>query len=342
MSCEARIGGATLRTATITLTVAVLMVLLLLAPSCAAEGSSVDGDIHDDEYEFRVSLGDGHFDLYWKFLDNDTIQMAIRAKTSGMVAVGFDPTVRMKDADMVIGYRLATGEFDLHDAWSLGETGPHPDDVDEGGSFDLLEYTVKESGGVTTDEFSLLLSTGDDLDNDIPREGKMTLIWATSTTDSFEAAHTRRGTATIDMGTGEYESTEYPVLWPYHAIFMSLAMIFFAAAFFCVVYKKRLKKRYLGYHHNLAQTGVGFATIGLIIGVYMVAQLESGHLRVGHSIIASIDLVLAFTALAMGMVFLMRKDMKRKIRKPHMYVGALAMLMMAVTVIVGVMYVFPA
>ncbi|NOQ53120.1 MAG: hypothetical protein GQ558_00790 [Thermoplasmata archaeon] len=340
MSREGRIGGATLRTATIILTVAVLM--LLLAPSCAAEGSSVDGDIHDDEYEFRVSLGDGHFTLYWKFLDNDTIQMAIQAKASGMVAVGFDPTVRMKDADMVIAFRQATGEFDLHDAWSLGETGPHPDDVDEGGSFDLLKYTVKESGGVTTAEFTRLLSTGDDLDNDIPREGKMTLIWATSDTDEFATYHTRRGTAIINMGTGEFESTEYPVLWPYHAISMSLAMIFLAAAFFCVVYKRRLKKKYLNYHHWLGTIGVAFATIGLIIGVYMVAQLESGHIRVAHSTIASIDLALAFTALAMGIVFQRRRDMKRKIRKPHMYVGALAMLMMAATVIAGVMYVFPA
>ncbi len=339
MSREAGIGGAILRTAAITLAVAALM--LLLAPSCAAEGSSVDGDIHEGEYEFHISLGDGHFDLYWKFLDNDTIQMAIQAKASGMVAVGFDPTVRMKDADMVIGYRRSSGEFDLHDTYSIDETGPHPDDVDEGGSFDLLEYTVKESGGVTTAEFTRLLSTGDDLDNDIPREGKMTLIWATSKTDEFETYHTRRGTAIIDMGTGEFESIEYPVLWPYHAIFMSLAMIFLAAAFFCVVYKKRLKRKYLNYHHWLGTTGVGFAVIGLMIGLYMVAQLESGHLRVAHSIIASIDLVLAFTALAMGIVFQRRRDMKRRIRKPHMYVGGLAMLMMAVTVIAGVMYVFP-
>ncbi|MCK5254053.1 MAG: hypothetical protein KAQ96_13930 [Thermoplasmata archaeon] len=340
MSRETCIGGATLRTTSITLTVAALMVLLV--PHCAAEEPSVDGDIHEGEYEFHVSFGDGHFDLYWEFLDNETIQMAIQAKATGMVAVGFDPVVRMKHADMVICYRQSDGEFDLHDAWSTGETGPHPDDVDEGGSFDLLVYTVTQSGGVTTAEFTRNLTTGDDRDNDIPREGKMTLIWATSNTDEFETYHTRRGKAIIDMGTGEFESTEYPVLWPYHAIFMSLAMVFFAAAFFCVVYKKKLKKKYLCYHHNLAQTGVGFATIGLIIGVYMVAQLESGHIRVAHSVIATIDLALAFTALGMGMVFLMRKDMKRKIRKPHIYVGALAMLMMAVTVIVGVMYVFPA
>jgi hypothetical protein len=339
MSRETVIGGATLRASTIALTIAVLM--LLLAPACAAEGSTVDGDISEDEYEFHVSFGDGQFDLYWKFLDNDTIQMAIEAEASGMVAIGFEPTVRMKDADMVIGFRQSSGEFDLHDAYSFEETGPHPDDADEGGSFDLLEYTVEESGGVTSAEFTRLLSTGDDLDNDIPREGKMTLIWATSNTDEFETYHTRRGTATVDMGTGEFESTEYPVMWPYHAIFMSLAMIFFAAAFFCVVYKKKLKKKYLGYHHNLAQAGVGFSIIGLIIGIYMVAQLESGHIRVTHSILAVTDLVLAFIALSLGYVFQRRKDMKRKVRKPHMYVGALAMLMMAVTVIVGVMYVFP-
>ena len=198
------------------------------------------------------------------------------------------------------------------------------------------EFIISQADG--TRAFRL---TPDGLDNDIPREGKMTLIWATSNTDEFETYHTRRGTAVIDMGTGEFESIEYPVMWPYHAISMSLAMIFLAAAFFCVVHKKRLKKRYLRYHHWLGTTGVAFATIGLIIGVYMVAQLESGHIRVAHSVIASIDLVLAFTALAMGIVFQRRRDMKRRIRKPHMYVGALAILMMAVTVIVGVMYVFP-
>ena len=150
MSREAGIGGAVLVTATFTLSVA--MLILLVAPSCAAE-DSVDGEIHEDEYEFLVSLGDGHFDLYWKFLDNDTVQMAIQAKATGMVAVGFDPVVRMKHADMVIGYRQSNGEFELHDAWSTGETGPHPDDVDEGGTFDLtpdieVPYTGRDQDNI--------------------------------------------------------------------------------------------------------------------------------------------------------------------------------------------------
>ena len=333
------IGPAFIRKAALALLATALVVLTL--PTVAADGPFVDGDIGEEEYDFHVSLGDGHLDLYWSFLDNDTIQMGVRARASGMVAIGFDPTVRMKDADMILGWRESTGDFELHDAWSQDETGPHPDDVDEGGTFDLLEYTAKEEGGVTTMEFTRLLSTNDSLDKDIPREGKLKIIWATSDTDAFETYHTRRGTATIDMGTGKFEAVEYPTLWPYHAIFMSLAMVFFAATWFSVVYKKRLKKGFLMTHHSLGSIGVLFAIIGLGIGIYMVGQLESGHVRITHSVFAVVDLILGISALAVGQVFLSRTDLKRRTRKPHIWVGGLSIVLMAVVVILGLVYVFP-
>ena len=331
--------GTVLRTAIVTLVLITLLVVLL-PPAYAAP--DVDGEIKEDEYEFHVSLGDGHFDLYWSFLDNDTIQLGLHTKASGMVAIGIDPTVRMKDADMVIGFREGGGDFELHDAFSFAEAGAeHPDDVDEGGSFDLLKYSIKESGGETTAEFTRRLVTGDHLDKEIPREGKLTIIWATSETDAFETYHNRRGSATIEMGTGEFESTEYPALWPYHAIFMSLAMIFFAATWFSVVYKKRLRKKFLDYHHYIGSAGVFFAIIGLVIGIVMVRQLDSGHIRVTHSVIALVTLILGIVTLIVGQIFMSKKELKKKTRKPHIYLGGLSIVMMAVTVIVGLMYVFP-
>jgi hypothetical protein len=325
-----------------TAVVTLLLTFIMLATShSAAAAPVVDGEIVQDEYEYHVSFGNGHFHLYWSFLDNETIQMGIFAGASGMVAVGFDPSVRMKDADMIIGFREGAGDFELHDAWSIGQTGPHPDDADEGGTFDLMEYTIKESGGETTAEFTRKLVTGDSLDKDIPRDGKLKVIWATSDTDAFETYHTRRGTATIDMGTGRFESTEYPTLWPYHAIFMSLAMILFAATWFSVVYKKRLKKRFLEYHHIIGSVGVLSAIAGLVIGIIMVGQLDSGHVRVPHSIIASVTLVLGIATMAVGQVFISRRELKRRTRKPHIYLGGLSIVMMGVTTIVGLMYVFP-
>ena len=94
---------------------------------------------------------------------------------------------------------------------------------------------------------------------------------------------------------------------------MTLAMIFFAATWFSVVHKKRLKNRYLNTHHTLGSLGVLFAIIGLVIGIIMVRRLGLGHIRVAHSLLATVDLVL----------------------------GALAIVLIAATVLVGLAYVLP-
>ncbi len=321
------------------LSLVALASLLLLANPATASENGVDGVIEDGEYPLSAELGDGHFLMFWDIADG-SIKMGLQAETSGMVAIGIDPTERMANADMVIAYREGS-EFSVHDAYSFGETGPHPDDVNEGGTFDLNEYMVAEVGGVTTIEFIRLLDTGDERDNVIPEDGKVKFIWATSDTDDFNAYHTRRGTAVIDIATGEFEAVEYPTLWPWHAVFMSLAMIFFAATWFSVVYKKRFGKRFLMTHHSLGSLGVFFAIIGLGIGVYMVAQLESGHIRVTHSAFAVADLALGIAALSVGQVFMSRKELKKKTRKPHIWLGGLSIVMMALVVILGVVYVFP-
>jgi hypothetical protein len=315
------------------------LAILLSSMGSAAPDNGVDGIITEDEYPLSVDLGDGHFLMFWE-IDNGSIKMGLQAETSGMVAIGIEPTDRMMDADMIIAYRSG-GELFVHDAYSFGEVGPHPDDTDEGGTFDLNEYTVDEVGGVTTLEFIRLLDTGDDLDNIIPETGKVKFIWATSDSDDFMGKHARRGTAIIDVETGEFDSVEYPTLWPYHAIFMSLSMIFLTAAMFCVVYKRNLKKKYLSYHHYLGTLGVVSAIIGLIIGIYMVNQLDSGHIRILHSGLAVLDLIVAIVALVLGIVFMTKKDLKRKVRKPHMYIGGLAIFLMAVVVLMGLTYVFP-
>lgn len=318
--------------------IAIAVLLLIPSPASAAD-NGVDGVIGENEYPLSADLGNGHLLMFWE-ISNGSIKMGIQAQASGIVAIGIDPSKRMLDADMIIAYRDGS-DFSVHDAYSFGEIGPHPDDTDEGGTFDLNEYSVVEVGGVTTLEFTRLLDTGDHLDKVIPEKGKVKFIWATSDTDDFNTHHNRRGTAIIDVGTGEFQAIEYPTLWPYHAIFMSLAMIFFAATWFSVVYKKKFGKKFLTTHHTLGSIGVLFAVIGLSIGVYMVAQLNAGHLRVAHSIFATADLVLGLSALAVGQAFLSIKALKRKTRKPHIWIGGSAIAVMVVVVLLGVIYVYP-
>ena len=312
---------------------------LLVINMPASAGSGVDGVIEEGEYPLSVELGDGYLLMSWE-IDDGTIKIGLQAEAAGMVALGISPGERMRDADMIIAFRRGD-EFEVHDAYSFGEVGPHPDDTNEGGTFDLNEYMVTEVGGVTTLEFTRLLDTGDELDNVIPGDGEVKFIWATSDADDFNDYHARRGTVVVDMATGEATSTEYPVLWPWHAIFMSLAMALFTATWFSVMYKRRLKKRYLPTHHLLGSVGVLFAVVGLVIGVYMVGQLESGHIRIAHSAVAVVDLVLGVAALVVGFLFMRRKELKRRTRKPHIWLGGLSMVLMVVVVLMGLVYVFP-
>jgi hypothetical protein len=73
----------------------------------------------------------------------------------------------------------------------------------------------------------------------------------------------------------------------------------------------------------------------------MVAQLESGHIRVTHSVVAVTDLILGIAALAVGQVFMSKKELKRKTRKPHIWLGGTAIVLMVVVVLLGLVYVFP-
>jgi hypothetical protein len=322
------------------MTLMALALLTHLPGSVDAESPVIDGEIGAGEYNYTVTLGDGHYKLHWT-IEGDTVLFGIEAKVSGFVALGIKPEKRMLHADMYIGWRDDTGTFELHDAWSKGETGPHPDDVTEGGTFDILEYTANETGGWTVIEFSRKLVTGDRYDKNIPTEGKVKFIWATSDEDEFDVYHGRRGTAIIEIDTGELEAVEYPPLWPYHAIFMSVGLMLLVTAFFCVVYKRKLRKRYVNVHHSLASAGVVCAIIGTVIGFIMVGRLDQGHFRVLHAILGGTDIVLLIGAPSIAQTFLMGKPNTWRHRKPHMYMGGTAILLMVITVIAGLVYVFP-
>lgn len=336
-------GHGSTRTTPLAIAALLLVSTTLLSGSASAdptEPPTIDGTVTAGEYAFNVSLGNGHYDLYWTVV-GDTIYFAILAQTTGFVALGIEPTKRMLDADIILGWRESTGDFELHDAWSTGERGPHPDDVDLGGTYDLLEYSATEVGGVTTIEFSRLLSTGDRYDHDIPANGTVKIIWSTSTEDGFTLYHSRRGTATIDIGTGSVVAIEYPSLWPIHAALMASAAILFVVTWFTVVHKKRLKKRFLNIHHWTGTAGFLCAAAGAVIGLYMVSKLGQGHFRILHAYLGVSTIVAGILAVTIGSLFLTVKKLKRTTRKPHIYLGAFAIICIVLTALAGLKYVYP-
>jgi hypothetical protein len=188
--------------------VSVILILSLGSTAFASveETPVVDGVVQQNEYNSSRTFASDAFQLYWTINDS-TIFVGMIGQTTGWIAVGFDPTTSMLDADLMYGWVESDGTVILYDAISLNSFGSnHPKDVDNGGVDNILSYNGTEDSGVTTIEFSRNLITGDDNDNDIPNSGTIDIIWAIGNTDSFTSAHSQRGEATLTIGQ-ETETT---------------------------------------------------------------------------------------------------------------------------------------
>lgn len=114
------------------------------------------------------------------------------------MAIGFEPSQAMKDADMIIGW-VKDGKATVVDAYSKGLYGPHPPDEDLGGSNDILEYAGREENGYTVIEFKRKLDTGDKYDKALTPRQKVKFIFAMSNRDDFTAMHN------VAKGSGELQ-----------------------------------------------------------------------------------------------------------------------------------------
>jgi hypothetical protein len=155
---------------------------------------SPDGIISAREYSKAETYG--NYEIHWRS-DDQYIYVGMKAKTSGFVAVGFQPGSRMKNADMVFGF-VKDGEVAIYDMFSTGDFGPHSPDTQLGGTNDITHFGGKEEGGYTTIEFKRALATGDDYDNPIS-SGKDRIIWAYGSSDSLTLRHSNRGYGEIDL-----------------------------------------------------------------------------------------------------------------------------------------------
>ncbi len=296
----------------------------------------LDGIISKDEYEFNGTFGNGLLIIHWRVVDG-SIRIALVGRTTGWVSIGIDYSTAMADSDMIIGWVTSDGTVHVVDAFSTGPTGPHPADVDLGGTNDITSFGGKEINGITTVEFIRELDTGDTKDRPIPVNGTVKIIWAIGSTDSFNDPHTntKRGYGTINIISGETTSEEPVVLWPVHALFMTLGVGGMLAATI-VLYRR--KWRHFFKFHMWVMTGATLAgAVGLISGFIMVANSTGSHLRVLHSWFGLFTLLVSFFSLGTGIYFKYTKNVKHKrpSRTIHRYAGWAGVVMFFLTAVSG-------
>jgi len=174
-----------------------LCLALLAFYGCGSDngGTGTDGGIDEDGFKTKTA---GGVTLKWKVEDSDLL-VKVSASTTGWVAVGFDPTSRMQNANIIIGY-VSGGEVFIRDDYGSGLTA-HQADVTGGGTDDVTDKAGTETGGATEITFSIPLDSGDTRDRPLVEGNTYTVLLARGTNgvDNFTTEHGAKTPTTITI-----------------------------------------------------------------------------------------------------------------------------------------------
>ena len=135
----------------------------------------------------------------WKVVGTD-LEIKVSAPTTGWVAVGFNPSVMMKDANVIIGYVSAGATLSLQDDYGSELTNHAVDPVSSGTQ--LIPLGGTEGGGVTEIHFRIPLDSPDDqYDQDLV-EGvvtKVILAHGSDGEDNFTQKHQMRTAISVEL-----------------------------------------------------------------------------------------------------------------------------------------------
>ncbi|HAR32554.1 MAG TPA: hypothetical protein DCR95_00215 [Desulfobacter sp.] len=157
------------------------------SPSQLAPWNS-DGIISENEYKEPQQLGS--IEVFTR-IEGDYVCLAMRAQNTGYIALGIRPENAMMGADVIM-CTVNGDQAVLTDAYSTGPTGPHPADLDQGGTSDIISASGSLKNGWLTCEFKRKLSTGDSRDKDL-LPGDNPVIWATGGSADITVRHKTRG-----------------------------------------------------------------------------------------------------------------------------------------------------
>lgn len=145
-----------------------------------------------------MTVTSDEMDIRWK-VAGDKVDFEITADTTGWVAIGFNPSRVMKDADYVFGF-VKDGKATVSDHFGDG-TFSHADDESLGGENNILDYSGSESGGKTTLKFTIPIDSGDEYDSVLTPGETHTVLFAHGPdgADNFEKKHSFRGKAEVQF-----------------------------------------------------------------------------------------------------------------------------------------------
>ena len=127
----------------------------------------------------------------WK-VDGSLLRINVVAPTRGWVGVGFAPSVRMQDANIILGYVIGEKAY-MSDEFGSWPTLHRPD-VYANGTNNVIDAVGREYQGSTEISFAIPLDSGDPRDRPlIPgRSYTVLLAYGPDTADEFTTHHATR------------------------------------------------------------------------------------------------------------------------------------------------------
>lgn len=169
--------------------ITVIGLSLMLVIGCGGENGN-----GTDDYKTKTI---NNITLQWKTDTLGNLLVKVSATTVGWVAVGFDPTVGMQDANIVIGY-VVNDTANIRDDFGTG-LHAHAADITLGGVDNVVSKSGTESAGVTQISFTIPLDSGDSRDRVLVIGQSYQVILAWGTDDAFDMPHTVRVATEIDV-----------------------------------------------------------------------------------------------------------------------------------------------
>jgi hypothetical protein len=136
--------------------------------------------------------------MTWTVAD-DHLEVELSGPTTGWIAVGFNPTRAMRDADILIGY-VDGSEVIMTDQFGTSMT-THAEDDRLGGESNVEVISGNDDGSRTTITFRIPLDSGDEYDHALTPGETYPVIFAYGEpgADNTDAYHANRAGAEITL-----------------------------------------------------------------------------------------------------------------------------------------------
>jgi hypothetical protein len=161
-----------------------MKILITILTICVVSVSTQTSIDNSSTAEKTIQVKD--FTFVYK-VDGPNLVASVSCPTSGWVAVGFNPSKIMKDANLIMGYADPEGPVIVDQFGS--DTYKHQPDTSIGGRNDIIDANCVEENGMTTLSFTIPLSSGDSKDVVLQKNSKTKVIFAAGKEKDLKKKH---------------------------------------------------------------------------------------------------------------------------------------------------------